>query len=421
MSYVNTLISGILLPALLALAGIFFLIYLRGAPFCTLFSDLSLLKKQKSTKSSPVKAVCMALAGTLGVGNMVGVAAAIKEGGAGVLFWMWLSSLAAMVVKYAEIKLSIGCRVAGKDFYEGGAMYYMPRPAGVLFALLCLLCALSVGGGMQSSALSGILFPTEGATFGPLYTLCASALLCLPLSVALFAGRERLFDLTAWLVPLMSLLYLILCMGVLIRYRQGLPAAFREIILGAFHPKSALWGCGASILTTLRLGVVRGILSNEAGCGTAPMAHSAMGSGNGRAQGALGVIEVAFDTLFLCTMTGLCLLVHPQCLRAASGMDALLSVFSSVFGRTAKPLLAVAIYFFALATLLCWSFYGRKCISFLFRKKKAERIFFVLYLLAVLLLPLLKEEQILNVADPVIALMTLLNLFFLFVHRRKIR
>ena len=151
----NTLLSGVLLPAVLALCALFFLIYLKGAPFFTFFSDLRGLGASKRSVA-PIKAACLALAGTLGVGNMVGVAAAIKEGGAGVLFWMWVSSFAAMVVKYAEIKLSIRRRIAGKEGFEGGAMYYMPHACGVCFALLCLICAFSVGGGMQSSAFSSL-------------------------------------------------------------------------------------------------------------------------------------------------------------------------------------------------------------------------------------------------------------------------
>ena len=416
----NTLLSGILLPAALALCALFFLIYLKGAPFSTFLSDLRGLGASKRSASAPIKGACLALAGTLGVGNMVGVAAAIKEGGAGVLFWMWVSSFAAMVVKYTEIKLSIRHRVAGKEGFEGGAMYYMPHACGVCFALLCLICAFSVGGGMQSSAFCA-LFAGGRQGAGILFPLAAGVLLCLPLSAVLFMGKGRISDLTAWLVPLMSLLYLFLCLGVLIRYRKALPAAFTQILSSAFRPQSALLGGGAGLLTTLRLGVVRVILSNEAGCGTAPMAHSAYGSEHAGAQGALGAVEVAFDTLFLCTLTGLCLLVYPQCLQADSGMGALLHVFVSVFGRGARPLLAIAIYFFALATLLCWSFYGRRCLSFLFKEKKTDRIFDLLFLLAVLICPFLKEEWVLAVADPTIASMTLLNLFFLFVHRRRLR
>lgn len=421
MSYIRTLSEGIVLPAVLLFSAIFFLIYMKGAPFRTLLTDLRDLRNKREEGQSPLKAVTLALAGTLGVGNLVGVAAALLEGGAGVLFWMWLSCPAAMVVKYAEIKLCMQHRVKTPRGWLGGAMYYMPPWAGRLFAALCLACAFSVGCAMQSGAFANALIAT---THPPLPRLCAllcGALLCLPLAVALFCSR-RISDLTVWLVPAMSLLYFFLCLAVLIAYRQNLCCALTEIIRGAFYPKSALLGTGTGIFTALRLGVVRGILSNEAGCGTAPMAHGGSSAKSSSGQGALGVVEVAFDTLFLCTLTGLCLLVCPkELLFGASGaIAALLAVFTSIFGASAKLLLAVAIYFFAIATLLCWSFYGKSCLSFLFRGKKTDKIFYVVFCIATFLSPLLNEEAVLAFADPVIAAMTLLNLFFIFRRRREL-
>ncbi|MBQ8911870.1 MAG: sodium:alanine symporter family protein, partial [Clostridia bacterium] len=170
-----------------------------------------------------------------------------------------------------------------------------------------------------------------------------------------------------------------------------------------------------------RLGVVRGILSNEAGCGTAPMAHAAASTERGSAQGALGMVEVAFDTLLLCSLTGLALLVYPPAMAENNGISMILSVFSSVFGRASTILVPLSILLFAFATLLCWCYYGRQCVCFLTRKRIPLLLFDLLFLLTLLFSPLLCEEQILSLCDPVISTMTLFNLAALFLHRKEIK
>lgn len=407
------------MPLILFLCALFLLIYLKGVPFRGFFSLLAALKKEKRGERSPFQAVTLALAGTLGVGNMVGVAAALKEGGAGVLFWMWLSCLAAMVVKYAEIVLSIRKK---RQFPAGsGATCYMPRWAGGCFCALCLLCSLSVGCALQTGAFADALSSGVKSNLRSALALLSGILLCLPLSTALFQKGTSIPRLTLWLVPLMSLLYVLLCIGVLLSNAGSLLPALKAILTSPFSLKSAALGGSATLFTALRLGVVRGILSNEAGCGTAPFAYSDAPEKSARAQGTLGMVEVAFDTLFLCTLTGLTLLVCPKSLEAPTAIDTLLTAFSSVFGRAAKPLLTLSLYFFALATLLCWSYYGQKCLSNLFPKKKTALLFYPLFCLAVLLSPLLKEETVLAIADPTVTLMTLLNLLFLFKNRTVLR
>ena len=413
------LITGALLPLILFLYAIFLLIYLKGIPFRGFFAALAALKKEKRGERSPFQAVTLALAGTLGVGNMVGVAAALKEGGAGVLFWMWLSCLAAMVVKYAEIVLSIRKK---RHALEGsGATSYMPRWAGVCFCALCLLCAFSVGCALQTKAFADALSSGVKSSLRPTLALLSGVLLCLPLGAALFKKGTSIPRLTLWLVPLMSLLYVLLCTGVLLSNTGSLLPALKAILTSPFSLKSATLGGSATLFTALRLGVVRGILSNEAGCGTAPFAYSDAPEKSARAQGTLGMVEVAFDTLFLCTLTGLSLLVYPESLEAATAIDALLTAFSSVFGSAAKPLLTLSLYFFALATLLCWSFYGKQCIGFLFKHRRATPIFSLLFGAVVIFAPLIPEGVILSVADLTITSMTLINLTFLFFHRKELQ
>ena len=408
--------GGILLPALLCIAGLYFFFFMNGKPFKGFFTSLRGLSKRDKAGQSPLKAASMALAGTLGVGNIVGVAAAIKEGGAGVLFWMWLSAGAAMVVKYAEILLSMNHRQKSADGTVGGAMYYMKKPCSTLFAVLCCICALSVGCVLQVRAIADSFSSVLGAQ--PLF-------ICLPLFAimvcCLLKKGNKLFDLTALIVPFMTLLYVVLCLCVLFKYRTALPDVMKEIIRGAFSFKSSLLGSLASTLTVLRLGIVRGILSNEAGCGTAPMAHAASCSKSADAQGALGVLEVAVDTLLLCSLTGFAVLVCPHARTAASGGEMVLRALSSVFGRAAQWLYLPALFFFVLATLICWAFYAKQSISYLTRNTIIRSLFMALFCLCILLAPCFSGDLLWQISDGVIACMTLLNLHALFLKRKEIR
>jgi AGCS family alanine or glycine:cation symporter len=295
-------------------------------------------------------------------------------------------------------------------------MYYMPSPFDKVFSFLCILCAFSVGCAMQASA-----FASSFSQLVPIH----KALLILPLLLLMIPvflkGKSKIFDLAAILVPAMSLLYIAICMCVLFRYKSALPGVFERIFKEAFRFKSIALGAGSGMLTALRLGVVRGILSNEAGCGTAPLAHAATTSESGNAQGSLGVIEVAFDTLLLCSLTGLSLLVYPPALEEHGGMAMLFAVFSSVIGKAALLLLPLSILLFAFATLLCWCYYGRRCTVYLTKNPRCTLFFDLLFSGVLLLSPFLSEGLLLAFCDLVISLMTILNLSALFLHRKEIK
>lgn len=408
--------GGILLPSLLCAAGLYFFFYMNGKPFRGFFTSLRGLSRKDRTGQSPWKAASMALAGTLGVGNIVGVAAAIKEGGAGVLFWMWLSAGAAMVVKYAEILLSMNHRQKSADQTVGGAMYYMKKPCSTLFAVLCCVCALGVGCVLQVRAITDSFSSVLGTP--PLF-ICL--LLFAIMVCCLLKKGSKLFDLTALIVPFMTLLYVVLCLCVLFKYCTALPDVLAEIIRGAFSFKSTLLGSLSATLTILRLGIVRGILSNEAGCGTAPMAHAASCSKSAAAQGALGVLEVAVDTLLLCSLTGFAVLVCPQARTAASGGEMVLRALSAVFGKGAQMLYLPALFFFVLATLICWAFYAKQSVSYLTRNSLIRFLFMAIFCLFILLAPCFSGELLWQLSDGVIACMTLLNLHALFAKRKEIR
>ncbi len=431
MDTLNDLLSGKILPIYLTVLSVFFFFYLRGRPFRGLCTLLRGLKECDSGGTSPKKAVMMALAGTLGVGNIVGVADALQKGGPGVLFWMILSAFAAMTVKYAEVVLSMLHRRYLRRGAVGGPMFYLPKPAAVAFCLLCLLCAFSVGSVMQTSACcraamecfrehSAFLF--KGSINFPSLSLFLSLLMAGGLALCIFTAKKGLFDLSVKLVPAMSILYTLLCFGVIAANLKELPRVFHDILSGAFGLDCAARGVSQGLLVALRFGVIRGLLSNEAGCGTAPIAHAASGARSGASQGALGVVEVAVDTLFLCTLTGVTLLCSRVSLSTSqTPVKTILDAFSSVFGRLSEYLLLLALICFAFATLVCWSFYAESCLRFLFKKSRFVlfgKIVFCLFAATGILVP---ETLLWQLSDFSVAAMTLMNCTALFFYRRDIR
>ncbi len=414
MEKINSFLSGVFLPIFLLIVSVFFLIYLKGKPFRGFRKLLRHSEKGMAPekKSSAYKALAMALAGTLGVGNITGVADALQKGGAGVLFWMWVSALGAMVVKYAEVLLAMRTRRSFRGEIMGGAMFYIqPKIIASLFSLLGVLCAFSVGSGLQATA--------AGQAWSALFSFSPLPL-CLFLSLltafCIFRKTTLLFSLTARLVPLMSGIYILLCLSVILRNASGMPGVFRSIFQGAFSPSCALRGGMVSAFTTLRFGIIRGLLSNEAGCGTAPIAHTRSDTSDSSAQAALGVVEVAVDTLLLCSLTGFAVLLVPS--NISSPFGSVSFALASVFGKAANGALFLALFFFAFATLLCWSFYLEAFVRFLSAKKAAVPLSKALFCTVCGLAPLIPEETLWQIADFAVSAMTLLNLFFLFRNRR---
>lgn len=414
MEKINSFLSGVFLPAVLLVLSVFLLIYLKGKPFRGFWKLLHRSGKGTAPdkKSSAYRALAMALAGTLGVGNITGVADALQKGGAGVLFWMWVSALGAMVVKYAEVLLAMRTRRSFRGEIAGGAMFYIqPKIVALLFSLLGILCAFSVGSGLQATA--------AGQAWSALFSFSPLPL-CLFLSLltafCIFRKTALLFSLTARLVPLMSGVYILLCLSVILRNAAGLPVVLRSVFQSAFTPSCALRGGTVSAFTALRFGVIRGLLSNEAGCGTAPIAHARSDATDSSAQATLGVVEVAVDTLLLCSLTGFAVLLVPSDIPSPFG--AVSFALSSVFGKAANGALFLALFFFAFATLLCWSFYLEAFVRFLSAKKAAVLISKALFCIVCGLAPLIPEEVLWQIADFSVGAMTLLNLVFLFRNRK---
>ena len=371
--------------------------------------------------TSPAAAFSVALAGTLGVGNVTGVAAALAAGGPGALFWMWVAAFLAMPVKYAEITLAGATAVQGERRH-GGAMYYVQtafrgrtgRAMAVVFTLFCLFAMVTLGGMVQSHAAAEAVSGVFGVP-----PLATGVLLAVGVGAVLWRGADRVETFCARLMPLLCALFVGASLAVIFRRIGALPAVLLSVLRGAFDFRAAAGGIGASVfLAALRAGFMRGLISNEAGCGTAPLAHAAAHAKTPAQQGFWGVFEVFVDTVLLCTLTGLCVLLSGS-MTAGDGTLSALSAFLPL-GAAAGPLFALLLLVFAFATLLCWAHYGGECLYFLTKKEKADRRVVPAVALSSVLGALLAPDLVWSLTDAAVAGMTLVNLAALWRCRRVV-
>lgn len=424
MEFINKYIFGTAVPVMLILAGIFFAFVLKCFHITRLPQILKVFtKKSPEGGISPFRAVTLALAGTLGVGNIVGVAAAVMLGGFGSVFWMWVSALCAMLLKYAEIVLAMRHRRYDEDGRPyGAAMYYikdffnshsLPRigkAIATVFAVLCILNALSMGSMMQANAISESM---EGV-FGISPVLCG-ALLCLLCLIIVNRGTDVMARFTEILVPLMTLGYIVISLAVLIIRRDALGEAFMLIINDALSPESATGGIVGFLLSrALRFGTMRGLVSNEAGCGTAPAAHASSNSKSAPEQGFWGIFEVFTDTIILCTMTALVLIVNFDGLKYRGSYIMLtIDAYSSVLGTYASLFLGISVLCFGFATIICWAHYGIESLRYLSDKKIIKNTFIAIYAISAFIGGIITSDSVWSVADLAIGGMTLINVMII--------
>ena len=414
--------------------GVFFLIRLKGFYFLHPLRVVgAVARKSPEGGISPFRAMTMALAGTIGVGNIVGVASALYLGGAGAIFWMVAGALVAMVLKYAEIVLAIRHQQHGADGEPyGGATYYMeaggtasghPKWGKVLaciFAALCVFNAVGVGCILQSNAVAGAC--AQAFSIPPWLIGGLLGVLCL---ITMCGGAKRISALTEKLVPLMLVVFLVMSIAVLILRRERILPSATSIFQDAFSAE-ALGGGGLGFLLSrgIRYGIMRGILSNEAGCGTSPMAHASACTRSPAAQGVWGLFEVILDTVLICSITAFVILVSDTGIEAG-GEDAIRTAqlaFTSVLGEWSGGLFAIAVLLFGMATIICWSHYGMTCIRYLFGRHShmAVKVFIGVYALSVVYGAIATPSVVWTLADIVIALMTVLNLLVLLGMHREV-
>lgn len=390
-------------------------------------------KKEKTEGAvSPFKAMCTALAASIGTGNIAGVSGAIAIGGPGAIFWMWVSALLGMCTKFSEVTLALKYRERNqKGDWVGGPMYYITNGLGkswkwlaCLFATFGALAAFGIGNMTQintiastvNTAISGFIPTTESQqTIIAWVVAIICALIC---AIVLIGGIQRLADVCSLLVPVMALIYIVAALIVIVVNIGALPGAFAAIVKGAFNPASVAGGlAGVGIKTALTKGVGRGIFSNEAGLGSAPIAHAAADVDHPVKQGIYGVFEVFMDTIVVCTMTALVVLlgVGVQNIEYGNDIGANLTImgFESVFG-SGIPGVAVAICLtlFALSTVLTWALYGSRCVEYLFGYK-ASKVYQVIFCLFACIAGTVELSLAWAIADTLNGLMAIPNLIAL--------
>lgn len=411
---VLTLLTSCLPPFLLA-AGLFFFVRLSGFPFSRPRILFSLLGEGGASSR---RALVLSLAGTLGVGNIAGVGVALAIGGEGAILWLFVGGIVATVLKYAEIALSVDKRRPGEK--SRGALDYI-RPtlgsgAALLFALLMLALSILMGSLLQGSVIRAAADGLRACPPLPL-ALCLSGMTAL-----LFLGGRRAVErLTGALIPVLTVLYCALAVGILLKNFAALPYVTLRIVRGAFSFRSVGGGLlGTGIVRAMRAGIGKGLFSNEAGAGTAPFAHGDAGVHPAH-EGLYGVLEVAIDTLFMCTLTALAVLSCFRELPALSGTALVSAAFSAVYGRAAGAAVALSVILFSYATVACWVSYGRAVLSLLSPARPLRFIYAASFCLALTLGVYLGEKSTFLLCDAALAAMTFINTAALLKNAPRIR
>ena len=373
---------------------------------------------------SPMQALCTALAATVGTGNLVGVAGAISLGGPGAVFWMWICGLLGMVIKFAEATLAVQFRVRDGKNLLAGPMYMISRGLGEkwnflawIYSFFGVVAALGVGNATQINAvITGInqmqlLFGMTPNRWG---NLLLGIILAVMILLMLLGGSKRIGEMAERLVPFAAVAYLLLGAAVLIIRFDRIPQAFCAILRGAFNPKAVTGGVIGSALVALRTGCARGVFTNEAGMGTAAIAHGSAEVSHPVEQGLLGIMEVFLDTIVICTMTALVILVSGVEIPYGSDGGGILTdqAFACVFGSWVTVILTGCLCCFAFATVLGWGFYGMRCTQYLFGTG-AWKAFAWIQAAAVVLSSVLDTGIIWSLAETVNGLMMIPNLIAL--------
>ncbi|MBR5430038.1 MAG: sodium:alanine symporter family protein [Firmicutes bacterium] len=380
---------------------------------------------------TPFQAVTTALASTVGTGNIAGVAGAIAIGGPGAVFWMWISALVGMATKYSEVVLAIKYRERdSKGDWVGGPMYYIKNGLGKswswlagIFCVLGALAAFGIGNIAQINSIVGSIddlvltfAKNPDAVKVGTVNLVAGLLLAVILGFIIIGGIKRIAATTEKLVPFMAVIYIIGTLVVIIAHIGSLGQVFGMIFKGAFGVDAVIGGgVGYVIMTAMKKGFARGIFSNEAGLGSAPMAHAAADTEGPVQQGLYGILEVFLDTIVICTLTALVILISGVNVPYGESAGAALTTagLATVFGaKAATVFMVIALSCFAFSTILGWSIYGARCVQFLFGSG-AIRIYQILFLIIVVCGATMNLTLAWDISDTLNALMAVPNLIAL--------
>jgi AGCS family alanine or glycine:cation symporter len=420
---VNSLVWGVPMLVMILGVGLFLSIGLKLMPVLKLGTGFKLLwsgripEKDADVKGqiSPFNALMTSLSATIGTGNIAGVATAIAVGGPGALFWMWCTALVGMATKFSEAALAVKYREEDEHGnHIGGPMYYIKNGLGskwawlgTLFAFFGAFAGFGIGNTVQANSVADALssnFHVEPWITGVVMMLLVGAVL--------MGGIKRIADVAGKLVPLMTIFYVVSGLAVLVVYIDDIPAAFVLVVKSAFTPVAAQGGfAGAAVWAAIRYGVARGVFSNEAGLGSAPIAHAAAQTNNPVTQGLVAMLGTFIDTIVVCSITGLAIVVSGAWSSGENGAALTSYAFSHAF-PIGNYVVAVALAIFAFTTILGWSFYSEKCVQFLFGVN-AIKPFRLLFTLVVPIGAIAKLEFIWLLADTLNAMMALPNLIAL--------
>lgn len=385
MEFLENLISGTLPFVFLIICGIYLSFKTNFCQITGFMGSIKLtakafLKREKTKEITSYKSACTAISATVGTGNIAGVAGAISIGGAGAVFWMWISAILGMCIKSAEITLAVIYREKNESGFVGGPQYYIKnglgkafKPLGFVFCLAAIP-AVIVGGNMtqaNSAIITVSAKPAERLILGFIF-----AFLCFLASGSI----SKITAVTEKIVPLMSVLYIIICVVVLWRNTEVLPGCFKMILIGAFRPKAVTGGAVGSIFSCMFIGASRGIFSNEAGLGTSAMAHSVAVDADPKTQGLYGIFEVFVDTILLCTLTALTILTSSVKINFGEPASAelVLDVLKTEFGDFGGICFSLMMCLFAFSSIIGWAVYGRLTVGYLLGEK-GVKVFGIIY------------------------------------------
>ena len=434
---VNNFIWGV--PAMICIIGVGLYLSLRTGfvqirkfPYALKTTLGRIFKKKEASDGSmtPFQAVCTALAGTVGTGNIAGVAGAIAIGGPGAVFWMWVSALLGMCTKFTEVTLAVHFRERNRHGdYVGGPMYYIKNGLGknwrflaVLYSAFGVLTVFGTGNATQvntittaiDTALINFNVISESST-GRL-NLILGIVITLLVGMVLLGGIKRIGSVSEKLVPFMAVMYIVLALGVVLLNIKNVPHVFGAILAGALRPASVTGGAVGSFFMSMKKGVSRGIFSNEAGLGTGSIAHACADTRKPVKQGFFGIFEVFVDTIVICTLTALVILCSgvPIGYGEAAGAELTINGFTSVYGGWVSIFTAVAMCCFAFSTIIGWGLYGTRCIEFLFGFR-ANKPFMLLYALVAIVGATMNLGLMWSIAETFNGLMVIPNLIAVFL------
>jgi len=415
----NSLVWGA--PMLIAIlgTGCFLMIGLRLLPLLKIHYGFQLLWKGRTAGSNgdiaPFSALMTSLAATIGTGNIAGVATAIFLGGPGALFWMWCTAIVGMATKYAEAVCAVHYRERDeRGMYVGGPMYYIKNGLskkwawlGTAFAIFGAIAGFGIGNSVQANSVADVM---QSSFHIPVWL--TGLILMILVALVLIGGIKRISRVATTLVPLMAIGYVMTGLTILALNMPAIPQAFETIFTSAFTTTAAQGGfAGAAVWAAIQFGVARGIFSNEAGLGSAPIAHAAAATKSPVQQGFIAMLGTFIDTLVICTITGLVIITSGVWTSGETGASLSSLAFSATIPG-GEYLVAIGLCLFAFSTILGWSYYGERCVEYLFGVKSILP-FRILWVIAVPIGAMAQLDFIWLLADTLNALMALPNLIAL--------